>query len=438
MKIGYAKLGRSWKLDPYKGTSTGGDVDVARALHIMSRMMPDDEFHLIGRNSAGDPTKCPHPYPDNVFNTSWEHTKDLGLKMIGDKLSVETKKQKLAELADAFVPMFLEMDAIIVWAGQHGGSQTFIPSVSDREVLTNPQMSFMNYASFIVAGINAWREKNNPQEEIWLCPDPRNYLKARDLAWPISKPVIGQHDLVRKCKHERYGDPSEPDGYNAVWADKSDRGVWHADWPYAYGALEMTGAPNPAHVMPLDRILDTLADRSTFGVIMNENRIAGKPVVQRGYILENWLAPYFPDLELVGKWSPKTIERLGIPEPRTVPYGEMAGTLRKWMCTITTPASGSGWATTKPWECFAHGTVCFFHPFYDIQDHILGDAPEELHQWLRVKSAGELVSRVQYLQENPSVWKSLIRMQREYYEQQYAKTNGGTRMIMDRLEEMRT
>ena len=65
-KIAYGKIGRAWKLDPTKGTSTGGDADVARALHILSRARPDDQFVLVGRNSGVSPQMV--GYPDNVVN----------------------------------------------------------------------------------------------------------------------------------------------------------------------------------------------------------------------------------------------------------------------------------------------------------------------------------------------------------------------------------
>ncbi len=105
--------------------------------------------------------------------------------------------------------------------------------------------------------------------------------------------------------------------------------------------------------------------------------------------------------------------------------------------TFTTPSSGSGWATTKPWQAFAVGTVCFFHPEYDTQGHIIptlkqlddaerNQSPDAVHgwdvntaqlaRWLRVRDAGDLAKRVRHLNEDHDAWWWLVVQQRRLYD----------------------
>jgi hypothetical protein len=101
--------------------------------------------------------------------------------------------------------------------------------------------------------------------------------------------------------------------------------------------------------------------------------------------------------------------------------------------TFTTPSSGSGWATTKPWQAFAHGTVCFFHPEYDTQGHIiptLAQANDDVYcadhgvdeglrhlaRWLRVRDSAELYKRVHELDANHDAWWWLVQKQRRLYD----------------------
>jgi hypothetical protein len=417
VKIGYGKVGRSWKLDPTKGTTTGGDADVARALHALALSRPQDEFILIGRNSAENPQDA--GYPSNVVNPWTALNPILKEQKLDGDLQRTTKI-----LQDATSDLYDDLDQIIVWAGQHGTSNFPIPSVEDRSVLTKPQVSFVNYASHIYIGINKWRSKDpTNREEIWLCPDPRNYLKARDLMWPQISPVIGQFQFEKVTKHERYGDTSP------LWKDcVDDGGVWIAPSRYVYGALEMTALAHPSTTS----VEMNWADRQSFGMIVNENRTGtakDRLGIIRNYVLGEW-----PNAEMFGTWTDKSKAKLGRPDIRPCPYEFLGQTLQRWRCTLTTPASGSGWATAKPWECFSYGVVCFFHPHYDSQDWILKDASSELRSWLRVDSPDTLRKRVNALDEDKDAWEWIVTEQRKYFEQKYEETQGGLAHVMGRLD----
>ena len=424
MRIGYTKIGRSWKLDPTKGTVTGGDADVARALHLMARSRPDDEFVLVSNNSGEAPEDA--QYPPNVINP-WT---ELRGSIKTGRSGISAEKDVCDFLTEKTAHLYEDLDALIVWAGQHGTSNSPIPQVDDRSIVTKPQISFVNYGSYILNGINAWRDKDPlAREEMWLCPDPRNYLKARDLKWPLRNSIIAQYQYERESKHERYGDETEPTTWGSVWDPKAGKGVWLAPSRYTYDALELTALSHPAKLADQPQV--PWESRQDFGMIVNENRAYVSK--DRLTVLGDWVLPRFPGAEIFGTWSEKSKTALNRPDIRPCPYEFLGSTMQRWRTTLTTPASGSGWATAKPWECFAHGVVCFFHPHYDDQNWILRDAPKELQEWLRVKTPEDLWKRVDHLGKDQAAWEWLIAEQRKHYVAKYNETVGGTAEIMRRL-----
>lgn len=438
-RIAYGKIGRAWKLDPTRGTSTGGDADVARALHILSRARPNDQFVLVGRNSGETPQAV--GYPDNVINP-WADEKFVKAFKTKNARCIKTKddvgRMQLVDYVAA--TLFVDTDEVIMWAGQHGTSNRILPQVSDRAKVTTPQESFIQYASFLLEGINIFRNAHPDKDAIWLCPDPRNYLKMRDIKDPLKYPVVAQFEQRRQLKHERYGDPTEPP-QGVKWDTLG--GVWVASQCYSYGALEMTALPSP------DRAQVSIDHRNRFefGMLVNENRAYVSR--DRKSIVGDWALSEWPDCEIFGKWTDASMQALGRTDIRPAPYEYVPNVIQRWRCTLTTPASGSGWATAKPWECFAYGTICFFHPEYDTQGWILptldqlkkhdgrklalNDEVAALARWLRVESPAQLHKRVKYLSENEYVWAQLVGAQRAYYERRYHETQGGTYMIQERL-----
>jgi len=81
--------------------------------------------------------------------------------------------------------------------------------------------------------------------------------------------------------------------------------------------------------------------------------------------------------------------------------------------------------------------VCFFHPAYDVQDNILGDADPDLRTWLRVKNPTQLQVRVKHLSSVAGVsdWEWLVRRQREHFDRAMRDLTY-LHMIDDRLDLM--
>lgn len=419
VRIGYCKLGRSMPLPRDKWGVVGGDDEPPLLLKDLATRNPDHEWVLVGKNSGEHPSEA--DLPDNVTNPwiEWgpaykQFVQDLWAKNGKRQSPVpQWMRQAIIEWYDQnTLPVFRDLDALVIWLGQHGTSNSFIPMVGkDWPEVTNPQDAFVLYSSYIIRGTNAFRAADPlNREEIYLIADARNYHKARDTKWPLRQEIIGQFKQERATKHERYGDPRTPEetGFKATWEGTH---VWKSKARMNYSRLEICGIL-PWHVDI--HYSDDWNRPGHFGLFINEARAyvgENRRDAMAQYVMQ--LNPYF----VHGKWSKESLEALGIdiqPAPAEVYYDK----IRSVRCTFTTPSSGSGWATTKPWQAFGAGTVCFFHPAYDTQNNILGDAPEGLADWLRVKTPEELRKRVEYLNDpaNIGTWTWLIQKQREHYD----------------------
>ena len=419
MRIGYCKVGRSMPLTLEKCGSVGGDIDVIAILHQLATRRPNDEFILVGKNSGERPRDV--GFPDNVTNpwirwgSEWK-TFARTLTRDGNRLS-EDSVRRVNEWYDTYTfPTFKGLDALIVWDGQHGTSNTPIPKVGGGwDDVTRPLDSFTLYASYIVRGINGFRFSDPlRREEIHIIADARNYLKMRDLKWPLRNPVLGQFTFEHEAKYERYTDLSNPDVLGFPEARWEGSHVWIHPVRYIYAGVErcalVPGTPY-ASLMNYSEEWDT---RKRFGLFINEARAYVNSDIARKTVMQEYVLPLQPDW-VHGKWTATSLRELGINiEP--APWSEYYTTLQSVKCTFTTPSSGSGWTTLKPWEAFGCGTVCFFHPAYDTQNNALEGADPSLIAWLRVENPEQLRVRVDAVCNDENLWRWLIRAQREHYD----------------------
>jgi hypothetical protein len=440
VRIGYAKLGRAWNMDPASWSSVGGDVDVYRLLQRLATRRDTDQFVLVGRNSGHAPAMV--GFPSNVVNPyaedpeMWRQMKAVG--KLDPRGGVANWKDDgsltdIVTMSTGLIwPWFRDLDHIIIWLGQHGTScQPITPVGEEPPALTQPQTSSICYGGYLINALNHWqRNRSDDREAIWLCPDPRNYLKARDVESPLLKPILGQFDWWRDGKYFQF-DGCEPiyGGLGRWDLINGTQHSWVSPTQYVYSGLELTA-------LDTDRALNTSMyelrrheERTSFGMIINENAPEGAN--PRLDVMKEWVLPWCPDVELFGKWRLDSVRSMGRDRIDSAPVTQVYDTMSRWRCTFTTPASSSGWATSKPWEAFASDTVCFFHPGYDTQDHILGDNVE-LKQWLRTDSPGQLERRVRHLDANPQDWAWLVNEQRAHLLRALKEDKIGA-MINDRL-----
>lgn len=400
--VGYAKLGRSMPLSLAKCGSNGGDVEMIPTLKLLAEQHPDVEFVIVGRNSGEDPADV--GLPANVVNPwqryGWQAKIRKAMNTMGlnhPNLSVD-EHHRLADLLHAITgPQFLDLDGMIMWVGQHGTSNMPLPSIRDRSVWTKPYDWATLYGSYLLRGINVWRDVDpHSREEVLLNADPRNVPKYRDGRYAWRHPVLSQYDRYNSIKHEE-GDRVVLSAVRSVYARLEISGL-------------LPGTPfadlityNIDHDRPHD-----------FGIVFNETARDVALDKSRRHILERWVLPLSPGF-IYGKWTDATLRQLDM-KIKPIDVVDYFSTIQTARCTLTTPSSGSGWATAKPWECFAAGVVCFFHPAYDDQNHILKDAPHWLQVFLRILNPSELRDKIRIMRDSPKMWREVVQAQRAHYE----------------------
>jgi hypothetical protein len=398
--IGYAKLGRSMELDLTKCTSLGGDNEMVPTIKLLANRHPSILWVLVGRNSGEDPSAV--GLPRNVLNpwTHWAPELRRRLNYHGlnyANLSIDDHL-KLRDLMQGIVgDTMRDLSGLVMWIGQHGTSNSPLPSIKNRNQLTKPYDWANLYAGYLLQGLNSWRDQDPGHlEPVLLNADARNYPKYRDSKHPLDHPVLGQYNQVNLMKHETGSD------------------VISSPTRTIYSRLEISSLVPGAPFGDTITFNDRWHGRNDFGVVLNETRRDVALHRSRRRALADWILPLQPAF-IHGVWSEKTMNELEV-FPKPIPLLEYIPKLQSVHSTFTTPASGSGWATAKPWEAFAAGTVCFFHPLYDDQDNILADAPNTLRDFLRVKTLAELARRVRMVHEDQATWRWTVELQRHHFE----------------------
>jgi len=421
--IGYATLGRSMPLSLAKCGTLGGDVEKYAVINELALRHPDDHFVLVGRNS-GENTQSVG-LPENVFNP-WTEDRwrgqlrsALAKANIKGNLTVEQHKQITKIFRNIMGDIWSSLDGLVIWTGQHGSSNMSIPKVDDHTQWTKPQDWCAFYAGYILDGVNQFRHgRAHTHDAIWLNADARNRHKMRDLKHPLNHPVLTQFDFKHGLKHEQYN----PETFQIRTSVVEN----------VYSRLEINALAPGTPFGDLITFNSSFDRPHRFGLFINEARANGvKKGLSRVDAINHWVNPMAPDW-IHGAWSNEGQRQVGR-EIKPAPWDQYFPLLNSTRCTFTTPSSGSGWATTKPWEAFAAGTVCFFHPEYDTQNHILKDAHPGLHDWLRVKTPRELKLRLAAIAANPEAFRWIITKQREHFDNAM-KEKRYLRMIEERLD----
>jgi hypothetical protein len=381
VRIAYGKLGRVTRLDA--PSNVGGDVEVINLLHRL--VAEGHEVDLVTRHAGTVPAGV-----GNQFDAAGAFA---GFPVInaetrnaicdGRRTRETLRYENALERAVRDLPRY---DAWLIWLGEHNGP-SYPHSKKHGSGNVRPYGSRLNLVHPLVHVLN--RRGVRP---IWLCPDPRNVLRTNNLrpdlvATAPDAPVLAQYDLVE----------------NRAWSTGPVRN--EARIEYAYAGIELLAVdhlPGPSAAPWVD-------DRRPFGVMVNEGSLDDRPLARR-----NLVRPWVTDLggELVGTWRAATVDALGLPSPRTVPVTAVRETVASWVATVALPASAGGWATAKPWEAFAAGTVCLAHPAYDDQDHVYGWFPGPIRRFLRPRTPSELNECVTALVTNDELRREVLAWQR--------------------------
>jgi hypothetical protein len=460
-RVGYCKPGRAFSINLNDANTVGGDADVARLIDRLARRHPNVEFVLTGRNDGTDPATVGLA---NVTNPWTRWIADKRVPMVNQtpktgKLAVlwggeimshaECATRLMARYRELFGDLPRQLDGVIAWAGQHGTCNNVLPKQGFGwetwpDGAAHPQVSFMNYNLGAYQLINDWRDFDPlAREEVWLVPDPRNYIKCRDLKWPWRHPHLAQYDRQQDIKWERYRSGPPPTGPGEFPPGKMEGTYWCGEYQLVYAGVELMAIPEPLGYWEFP-----FEQRVPFGMVVNEGRKYVGPKHQRGRVVREWVIdqaePYLRDAPIHGSWLKESVAELGREKIEPIPYRDLFGTLQRYRSTLTTPSSGSGWATCKPWECFSVQTICFFHPLYDDQGHIIltrqqldrGEGTQslrDLSDFLRPRSPEELYARVKSINNDANLWYNIAQAQRRRLVEQFARWSGGCLEVERRL-----
>lgn len=369
MRIAYGKLGCSTHLEA--ASNLKGDLEVRNLL--LRLLAAGHTIDLVSKHRGPLPPGVRSQWDDTgafrgVIGLSSTERADLcdhGVE------SSPRYVEYAAEVARA-VRELPDYDAWVIWLGEHNGPCWPLPLKNSPTGYCRPYVSRINYAWPLVAALN-YRHV----VPIWLCPDPRNVLRCDNLDPQLigRRPILAQYDETNRNSR------------------------------YLYAGIELLAIDHA--------LVDTVtphAARRPYGAMLNEGSKDSRPLGRR-----NLARPWILDLqgEMVGAWRPETIAEMGIEQPRVITAAEIPKVVGGWASTIALPINASGWATAKPWEAFALGTVCFAHPAYDDQDHVydwIRDA--DLRRFLRPPDPATLAKRVAAVARSEILWRELSKAQR--------------------------
>lgn len=398
-RIAYGKLGRSIPLTMDNSSSVGGDIEVIRLMHMLRQ---DYEVHLVGRNrvDAEIPGVVNHWGPGMAFDNAPALGED-------GRDHNSPAYREFIDFLEAGTSKLPDFDAWVLWVGQHGSSLHCVPAIQDgmEGEFTRPLMSLINYGYPLIHMVNKLGVK-----PIWLCPDPRNVFKMRDLWDTQQRTVLGQYNTQKTIG----------------FYDDRDGKLRSGTVKYVYAGIEMLALPEDDDESFKNHLENPPEHR--FGILVNEGPTNNK--LARVELIQKWVLGHY-DVEIVGHWTEASMRKLGRRiEP--VDVTEVRNTLRRWMCTVTFPASNTGWATAKPWECFAAGVLCFKHPSYDDQGHIYGQhMQEDLRRFLSPISAETMWRRINELTYEQ--WQWLVVEQYNYLKASRARLENGYSRIKQEI-----
>lgn len=461
MRVGYACMGRTMKFE-YGRHGFQGDAEKPNLLRRLAVRNSDVEWVVVGHNDAGErPLDLP-----NVTNP-WAGARDLAARTPPRAdgyyrtpfAPYWTGKpawwvSESSGFEDDLVELISGLDGVVVHVGQHAPTQLRIPQATRtwHETFTDPDLdgnrvydSMQSYCRYLVRGLNALGDRTLGRAPVvWLVPDPRNYLKARDVKWPSgTDDVLAQAAFTRSQRHERYQDYRAPEalGFRGVTLERpnevGEHELWSAGHRYRHADLELMILPDEwelhGAVSFAGRAPAGIATTSTKASVLGEGR-------RRSRLVGDYLLAAFPDAAVYGKWDAASLA--DVPEGTVVEARPDAfyATLEEWRVTLSLPIVESGWSVAKPYQCWAANTVCFYVEQVDAQGwtlpsrrHVPGtervgafrnvdlyscradwtDDDLALAAWLRVETPAEFADRARRVVDDEATWTWLVDAQRD-------------------------
>lgn len=388
MRVGYACIGRTIKLNEAK-FGFAGDAEKTHLLYRLARRNPDVKWVVVGHNT-GESVDLPNvenPWSDvraRAAATPPRPADQPGYYRTPFAPYWTNKpafwNSEVSGFEDDLVQLISELDGIVIHVAQHAPTQLRIPQTTNtwHETFTNPNLdankvydSMQVYCRYLVRGINALGDVSlGNAPVVWLVPDPRNFLKARDIKWPSgTDDMLAQYRFTRRQRHERYRDPRTPYEFlptirkHDVRQERSGE-LWNAVHNYRHCDLELLMLPDDWpewRVSGYDQRAPVgIATTSTKASVLGEGR-------RRSQLVNDYLLAAFPNAEVYGKWDATSVADVPADTVRETTPAEFYSLLNRWRVTLALPVLESGWTVAKNYQTWAAGTVCFMIEQVDDQ-----------------------------------------------------------------------
>lgn len=407
-----------------------GDAEAPQLLERLARRNPNVTWVLVGRNRGS--VDIP-----NVENP-WTNAPQRPSPGTGKFVPIDDFETHIAH-------MISELDGCVVHMGQHGTSHISLPMVpntwqearANPKYFTTPLLWAQAYGRYLTRGLNLMGDRTNGQAPVsWLCTDPRNYMKARDVKWPTGlNDILAQYQYSRTQKHDRFEDPRLPSEFGIDWCTtERNNELWSAVHSYRYADLELMILPDHWENLSYTHF----NDRKPIGIASTSfaNGVGKEP--RRSELIRDIILTSFPDAEVYGKWDARSLEDVPSNTVRQNKPHEFFDILNRWRVSIALPALGSSWTVAKPYQLFASRVACFMygrlddqgwvlpsrrrgpftklinhsgqHNLYSIRDDWTADEIA-LAQWLRVETADEYRARAHAASTDRITWEWITNTQ---------------------------
>ena len=371
MNIAFAKIGKSVKFkSPF--SPVGGDNEAPAVMRAMANNNPDKKFYIVGRSDFDKLTESERikmfPY-DNVINV-WSACKT---KTYTEKHNYEDPF--FQHIGNYFKSNNINIDFAVMMVGQVGN--VVIPGKIKQirqptEIASIIDMS-LNYSAPIAIWLNDYKV---PYVEI--VNDPRYTMsQARDI-FHMPSVSLGQFNWT----YEFNSIKSYEDQERVLTPIKS-----------VYAEMEKAFL-----IGRQKQNISALPKARNFCVVLNE----GDP--SRYNMLHDWVLENIEDVEIYGRWEhPKAQPEVDSRFRGSVYLEEAQKIMNETKYTLIIPIR-EGWVTSKYIEMIHAGVIPFFHPTYDMQNHI------NVPKVLRPKSPADMFKTIEFLESNPGSREALLKV----------------------------
>lgn len=434
-----------------------GDQEKPNLLFRLAERNPDVDWIVVGHNDI------PWSRQENIYN-AWHGSRSLAAVMPPYQGYYRTPFEpywtgkpsywcsEVSGFEDWLVEKISQLDGIVIHVGQHAPTQIRIPQATKtwHQTFTDPNLdgnkvydSMQSYCRYLVRGLNALGDVSVGQAPVvWLVPDPRNFLKARDVKWPLgTNDMLAQHQFTRSQRHERFGDYRSPEaiGFRGIKLERSNEvgeyELWSAHHRYRHCDLELMILSNDWDTLNRAsfefRVPVGIATTSTKASVLGEGK-------RRSQFVREYLLDAFPDAEVYGKWDAASLADVPDETVRETSPDRFYDVLNRFRVTLSLPIVDSDWSVAKPYQCWAAGSVCFYAEHVDAQGWTLPSRRQApgtkkvntiqgtdfysvrddwthddyvLANWLRVETPVEFQQRATFVASDAAVWTWLVRAQ---------------------------